>query len=399
MSLQKYYLGAIAELDVSPSIFQLSDIPSLYSDISDPLVVSLFSSIHMKFNELFKSLNGVVTVSYDENNTPHSTGGYFHADRSRELLAALDTIEEIRETLNETENAFDFEESYNTHMIMCRKHIMPSGGSPLPDGFPRIKILQIKPALIRKEAVSLQAGNTTKQVPITKLNSGSYATVYQFEDSTYRKIFALKRVNSDLTDEEKQRFKIEFDILKSMKSPYIVEVYNWNEDPMEYTLECLDETVCDYIAKNKSLTLFQRKRLIYQVLAAFECIHSRPLLHRDISLTNVMLKHYDDVSVVKVTDFGLVKRPGSTLTRLNTEVKGSLADPELEVSGFENYQIYHEIFSLTRLIFYILTGSLLPKQNIKKQFKDFYERGTTPIITNRYKSVAEIREAINALKE
>ncbi len=42
------------------------------------------------------------------------------------------------------------------------------------------------------------------------------------------------------------------------------------------------------------------------------------MLHRDISLSNVFVKHYEDVDVVKIGDFGLVKIPESNLNKDNT---------------------------------------------------------------------------------
>ena len=40
------------------------------------------------------------------------------------------------------------------------------------------------------------------------------------------------------------------------------------------------------------------------------------MLHRDISLSNVFVKHYEDVDVVKIGDFGLVKIPESNLKKI-----------------------------------------------------------------------------------
>ncbi len=79
---------------------------------------------------------------------------------------------------------------------------------------------------------------------------------------------------------------------------------------------------------------------------AHRAISLKGLLHRDISLTNVFIKHYDDVDVVKIGDFGLVKVPDSTLTSLQSELKGSLNDPDLINVGFANYDMCHETFTV-----------------------------------------------------
>lgn len=100
----------------------------------------------------------------------------------------------------------------------------------------------------------------------------------------------------------------------------------------------------------------KRKNIVNQILRAFQYIHSKNLLHRDISPKNILLKLYEDVIVVKISDFGLVKIPDSQLTTVNTDFKGYFNDPSLIVEGFDKYSMVHETYALTRLIYYIMTG-------------------------------------------
>ena len=104
--------------------------------------------------------------------------------------------------------------------------------------------------------------------------------------------------------------------MKSLHSPYVIEVYAYNDTAHEYIMECMDETIYKFIQrKNTQLSLNDRKRIIAQICKGFSYIHSKNLLHRDISLTNTFVKHYDDVYIVKIGDFGLVKIPESTNIR------------------------------------------------------------------------------------
>ena len=118
------------------------------------------------------------------------------------------------------------------------------------------------------------------------------------------------------------------------------------------------------------------------------------MLHRDISLVNIFIKHYDDINVIKLGDFGLVKNPESTLTSLHSEMKGSLNDPDLVNVGFGNYEIRHETFALTRLCYFILTG----RTNINKQkagaIKEFWKKGTSTNINERFRTVDELFEVV-----
>ena len=189
------------------------------------------------------------------------------------------------------------------------------------------------------------------------LGQGSYANVYYYKDPDYDKKIVLKRAKKDLTAEEIERFKREFNQLKILNSPYIVEVYAYNEEENEYTMEYMDNTLFDYVQNNNSKLTFQtRVNLVNQFLKALQYIHSKDLLHRDISYTNVLIKEYDSIHVLKLSDFGLVKLVNSDLTRTDESIKGSLHDPNLEAVGYANYKVEHEIYSAMFIIHYIMTG-------------------------------------------
>ncbi len=115
--------------------------------------------------------------------------------------------------------------------------------------------------------------------------------------------------------------------------------------------------------------------------------------------TNVFIKHYDDVDLVKIGDFGLVKVPDSTLTSLQSELKGSLNDPDLINVGFANYDMCHETFALTRLCFFILTGKTNVERQKDSDIKEFWNRGTNTDRNKRYQSVDDLISTVMRLKE
>ena len=159
-----------------------------------------------------------------------------------------------------------------------------------------------------------------KNANLHLIGEGSYALVYYYKDEFYDKKVALKRAKKDLTGKELERFKREFEELKSFKSPYIIDVYSYNAENREYTMEYMDSNLYDFIrSNNDKLTKTERKGYCYQVLKAFKYIHSKGRLHRDINPKNILIKIYDDVQVVKISDFGLIKQEESTLTTVNTE--------------------------------------------------------------------------------
>lgn len=227
------------------------------------------------------------------------------------------------------------------------------------------------------------------------IGEGSYARVFRYTDPFYQKDFVLKRAKPDLDEKEIQRFKREFEEMQSLRSPYIVEVYSYNEEKHEYIMELMDFSLEKYISDhNQSMTLQERRSIIMQLLRAYGYLHTKSIYHRDISPKNVLLKQYDDVLIVKLSDFGLVKIVDSDLTSENTEFKGSLNDPALKTEGFANYGFLHEVYAITLLFVYIMTGKSNWAKVSDPTIKAFMSKGTNPDKTKRFQTLDELGEAV-----
>ena len=87
------------------------------------------------------------------------------------------------------------------------------------------------------------------------------------------------------------------------------------------------------------------------------------------------------------------------MTSLNSEIKGSLNDPDLINIGFANYEIRHETFALTRLCFFVLTGKTNVSNQKEGAIKRFWQKGTNPDIDKRFKSVEELYKAVKGIDE
>lgn len=379
----------------------LDDIYELYDFVPNEKLRQLLASFHTGLNKWFVVINSDLRYQYDEEGNIKYTGGYFHAQDSRDYLSLIEIIDSLRSKLKNTEYAFRLcSEHYDDVIRRCRRFVAKSGGSTIPEDFTPITIEDLNPVFQMEKSVAVKTEQRTIYANMKPIGGGSYADVFSYQDPTYGVKIALKRAKSNLDLKELHRFKQEFEVLKSLNSPYVVEVYSYDDVSNQYTMECMDESIYKYINReNANLGLPERKKLIAQIGRGLSYIHSKGLLHRDISLTNVFVKHYDDVDVVKIGDFGLVKVPDSTLTSLQSELKGSLNDPDLINVGFSNYDMCHETFALTRLCFFILTG----KTNIERQkdgdIKEFWNRGTSTDRNLRYKSVDELISAVMQIKE
>ena len=376
------------------------DIYNLYDFVSNTPLRVLFASYHSQLNKLFTTLNNDIRVSYDEAGNKIYNGGYYHAEDSRNLITLLDNIDILKSKLVSSGLAFEIcNNVYADTIRKCRTFLKSSYGSEIPMSFTPFDISEFEPIFQLSNNIAISHDSAIIHSSLKLKGEGSYARVYNYIDPFYDMPFIVKRAKPGLDQKALSRFRQEYDTMKKLHSPYLVEVYSFNDTKHEYTMEYMDETIRDYInRKNNTLTLIERKKIIYQICKGLNYLHSKNVLHRDLSLTNVFVKHYDDVDVIKLGDFGLVKLPDSTLTSTQSEFKGSLNDPDLINVGFSNYEMCHEIYALTRLCFFILTG----KQNIEKQhdgvIKQFWITGTNPDRKKRYKTVDELQNAVSSIK-
>jgi tRNA A-37 threonylcarbamoyl transferase component Bud32 len=355
---------------------------NLYEDVPNERLKNVFSKIHYEINYLLKYLN------------ERLQNGHYTADESRRLIYWIDQIVEIQSNLKKTDLAFIINSYYENIFKNCNEFLQRSGGSHIPEEFKKVELILIEPIFRVEQTIVMVSGKGEVSYPITLIGSGSYAQVFKYKDENYNKHFVIKRAKRDLIEKEKYRFKLEYEEMKKLNSPYVVEVYRFDEEKLEYIMEYVDETLFKYITTNNAkLTKGERQNIVYQILKAFEYIHSRNLLHRDISLTNVLVKKYEGLNVVKIADFGLVKTPDSSLTSIYTELKGSLNDPELDVYGFKNYNMTHETYALTRLIYFVMTGRTKMEKFDNQHLKLFVERGLNKNLNNRYQNISDLKSA------
>lgn len=362
----------------------------LYKSFRNQKLREILMTLHHDLVGLFRTMNERLPTGEHE--------AHFWAEPSRDLIKRIEIIFSLVSSLKETPLAFRIDPYYLDLLTRCRDFLSSSGGSSLPPNMAKVELYYTLPIFLPLSSITISHKQQDFTFDLKLIGSGSYANVYKYKDTFYNRPFILKRAKKELTDKEVARFKREFDVMNDLSSPYILEVYCYNPDKNEYIMEYMDYTLDGYIAAhNSTLTIVQRKGIAQQILRAFDYLHSKGHLHRDISPKNILIKEYDDTLVVKLSDFGLVKIPDSTLTTVNTEFKGYFNDPALVVEGFNTYGIVHETYALTRVIYFVMTGKTNTEKITNQNLRAFVEKGLNPDKIKRFQNIRDMISAFKAI--
>lgn len=345
----------------------------------------IFASLHERLNEHFEGIN-------DRADTTH----HYWADPSRDMIALIKEIDEVLGSLKYANVEVNFSEEYRAAIESCKPWLKRSGGSAVPEDFEQIRIIKYEPVFTLSDA-AIRLKKRGTDVQLQMIGEGSYAKVFSFIDPDYGIKFAIKRANKDLTERDLYRFQQEFNILKRLSFPYVVEVYQYDETRHEYKMEFCETTLRGYIKRrNSKLRFASRKRIALQFLYGINYIHSERLLHRDISLQNVLVKTFDGGAVlVKLSDFGLAKDKVSDYTRTKTEMRGTIRDPLL--SSFKNYDLCNEIYSIGHVLSYIFSGreALMSGTDAASRI---VRKCTAHDVADRYQNVLEVISDVEKLE-
>ena len=362
----------------------------LYKSFRNKKLREILMTLHHDLVGLFRTMNERLPTGEHE--------AHFWAEPSRDLIKRIEIIFSLVSSLKETPLAFQIDPYYLDLLTRCRDFLSSSGGSSLPPNMAKVELYYTLPIFLPLSSITISHKQQDFTFDLKLIGSGSYANVYKYKDTFYNRPFILKRAKKELTNKEVARFKREFDVMNDLSSPYILEVYCYNPDKNEYIMEYMDYTLDGYIAAhNSTLTIVQRKGIAQQILRAFDYLHSKGHLHRDISPKNILIKEYDDTLVVKLSDFGLVKIPDSTLTTVNTEFKGYFNDPALVVEGFNTYGIVHETYALTRVIYFVMTGKTNTEKITNQNLRAFVEKGLNPDKIKRFQNIRDMISAFKAI--
>lgn len=192
---------------------------------------------------------------------------------------------------------------------------------------------------------------------IKTLGYGNFASVKLAEHCVTKVQVAIKIVKkADLNEESMCKMRKEIEVLKKIRHPNIVELYQVIENDkkiclvMEY---CSGGELFDYLGKVKRFSDNEARKKFRQIVSAIQYLHHNGIVHRDLKAENILL---DDKGNIKIADFGFADFCSEDC--LMDQFCGSppYAAPEL-FQGIKYIGFKVDIWSLGVILFALLVGS------------------------------------------
>jgi eukaryotic-like serine/threonine-protein kinase len=355
--------------------------------------------IHDPLERGFASIHERLDIELDFMNLKarNGVGGHFNADNSRRLLDLIDEVVTLKLSLEKVGQSLTVAPEYQRVLDGAKSWLVDSGGSPIPEGFTPVLVEKYDAVFGLTDAAVVLADHSN--VPLTVVGEGSYAMVHKFVDPNYNITFARKKLKRTADERDVARFRREYEIMKGLDFPYILQVYRYDESENAYTMEFCESTLEEYVKRRNNQRQFDfsvRRRIALQFLYGLNYLHLKGICHRDLSLKNVLLRVFSDGAVtVKLSDFGLAKPPGSDFTKTETEVRGTFVDPALD--RFKDFEPVNDIYVVGFVLSYIFKGvsRLIPDFT---RLGEIIQKCSHSDPTRRYQTVLQIVEAVENLE-
>jgi len=190
-----------------------------------------------------------------------------------------------------------------------------------------------------------------------RLGHGGFANVY---GSDYE-IYAVKQLKDDMrTQRVVSRFKREYEITKSLEElSNIIPVYNYYPATYSYTMLRCDKTLKSYL-DSENVSDEAKNLIVDVILNTMEQVHNRGILHRDLSINNILLKWGNSGISIYISDFGigkLLEIESSYQTKFTNGIGHTDFTAPEQLLKLSSSSKASDVFSLGRIINYIYTGS------------------------------------------
>jgi hypothetical protein len=175
-------------------------------------------------------------------------------------------------------------------------------------------------------------------------------------------VVAIKLIHSYLSRDSEfvRRFRAEANALAKLRHPYIVQVYDFDQEGDTFYLvlefvpgETLQARLKRSSETNRQMTMAEVFKVALDIGEAVQYAHERDIVHRDIKPANVMLNVHGDAIL---TDFGIVKIVGGTQHTATGAVLGTARYMSPEQIRGQRVDASSDIYSFGVMLFEMLGG-------------------------------------------
>lgn len=208
-----------------------------------------------------------------------------------------------------------------------------------------------------KQLAPKQEGPFKRYKIVRNIGVGTIGTMYHCKDKEGRNI-AMKILFKDPVQDPTAMARFRNEIIASygVNHPNVVRAYEYfnEEDIIGFTTEYVGGgDLRERINADGSMSIAEVTRILFQLSAGLQAIHSTGIIHRDIKPENVLFTESGDV---KITDFGIARmNTGPRITEHGNAV-GTIdyVSPEYLEKGQVDFQ--SDIYALGIMGYEMLTG-------------------------------------------
>ncbi len=199
-----------------------------------------------------------------------------------------------------------------------------------------------------------------------RIGEGGVGNVYHAHHDLLKRPSAVKLLKpSRATDEMTARFRREAKLASQLTHPNMIDIYDYGigvDGTLFYAMELLEgDTVGDLVLRDGAMPVARVVHLLRQVCAGLAEAHGKGLVHRDISVTNIMACLYGgEYDFAKILDFGLVKsvtgEQSQTVTR-SVRILGTVQymAPE-RLHDPTDVDVRADVYAIGAVAFFLLSG-------------------------------------------
>lgn len=124
----------------------------------------------------------------------------------------------------------------------------------------------------------------------------------------------------------------------------------------------------------KYFSMQECSSIIRHVLKAVTYIHDKGIVHRDIKPENIMLENENDLTSIKLIDFGLsVKYNDHSFTNMLNDRCGTVIFMAPEILLFKDYNKSVDVWSIGILMYMLISGGIHPFYKHGMSLSDYRE--------------------------